>query len=129
LENLLRETAPGTSQTFCRGQPENEGGLLTMMRNWASRGDASQVEHGEALCNEIDHETMTNASQPLSAEAGGDWPRKRRVNFAIQDLQAVAMDGGEPDDPCVGLTPVAHGASVDCYYAALREGPIYPRVV
>jgi hypothetical protein len=119
LENLLRETAPGISETFCRGQAESDGGLLDMMRNWVSRGDASQVEHGEALCDEAGDEEVTDAAQ------GGDWPRTRGVNFAIQGLQAVAIGGGTTDDRCVGLKPVAHGDPVDCYYAVLREGPFF----
>ncbi len=120
LENLLRETAPGISETFCRAQPDGADSLLQRMRDWVSRGDAPRVDHGEALCVE---DEVAKMSEPPAE--GGDWPRTRGVNFAIQGLRAVAPGGGKPDDRCVGLTSVAHGDLVDCYYAVLREGPYF----
>ena len=120
LDNLLRETAPGISETFCRAQPNGAGNLLKRVRDWVSRGDASRVDHGEALCDE---DKM--AASPEASPEGGDWPRTRGVNFAIQGLHALSPRGGKPDDRCVGLRPVAQGDPVDCYYAVLREGPYF----
>ncbi|QYX56321.1 hypothetical protein K1T73_14870 [Roseovarius sp. SCSIO 43702] len=120
LDNLLRESAPGISETFCR-TPENESsGVLRRLRDWVSRGDETQVGHGEALCDEA---KLPQSPDPTAE--GGDWPATRTVNFAIQGLRAVVPGGGTPDDRCVGLKPVLQGDPVDCYYAVLREGPYF----
>ena len=120
LDNLLRETAPGISETFCRTPETDSGGLLKILRDWVSRGDETQVGHGEVLC---DAEKLLNSPDPTGE--GGDWPATRSVNFAVQGLRAVAPGGGQPDDRCIGLKPVEQGDPVDCYFAVLREGPYF----
>lgn len=124
LENLLRENAPDISQTFCRAPSGGTDGLLALVRDWVGWGDASRVDHGEALCRENRADAAASPSAESQGEAG-DWPRTRGVNFALQGLRAVAPGGGAADDRCVGLKPVGPGESVDCYYAALREGPYF----
>ena len=120
LDNLLRESAPGISETFCRTPEHESGGLLKVLRDWVSRGQETQVGHGEALCD-----AAKLSQSPDPAGAGGDWPATRSVNFAIQGLRAVVPGGGKPDDRCVGLRPVLQGDPVECYYAVLREGPYF----
>ncbi|MFP7571404.1 hypothetical protein [Marivita sp. S2033] len=127
LDNLLREDAPGISKTFCRIEPTDKGTLLNTLRSWVARGDSDRVAHGEALCEETTGGDKEDAGEQTdeSADEGGDWPRTRGVNFAIQGLRAVTPEGGIADDRCVGLRPVTHGDPVDCYYAVLREGPYF----
>lgn len=120
LDNLLRESAPGISKTFCRKLGKQGYSLLELVRDWVSLGDAKQEEHGEALCDEA---KMLDDPDPKSE--GGDWPRTRGVNFAIQGLRAVDPNGGEPNKSCLGLKAVEPGSYVDCFYAVLREGPYF----
>lgn len=125
LDNLLREAAPGISETFCRKQPDGADSLLTKLRDWVSWGHKARVDHGEATCD-----ASKTAESPEPAPEGGDWPRTRSVNFAIQGLRAVAnphdkQADGRPDDRCIGLAPVVQGDPVECFYAVLREGPYF----
>ena len=120
LDNLLRHEAPGISETFCRSTPDGADNLFKTLRDWVAWGDASRVKHGEALC-----EAGSAAQSPGAAPEGGDWPRTRGVNFAIQGLRAVNVNGSQADDRCVSLAPVEQGSPVDCYYAVEREGPYF----
>lgn len=120
LDNLLRHEAPGISETFCRSTPDGADNLFKTLRDWVAWGDASRVKHGEALC-----EAGSAAQSPGAAPEGGDWPRTRGVNFAIQGLRAVNINGSQADNRCVGLAPVKQGWPVDCYYAVEREGPYF----
>ena len=123
LTNLLGE-APGLSETFCRQAGLNEASPFSLgrayhrLRNWVREGAQSAVDHGEAMCPE--------GSASLSPGVGeGEWPVSRGLNFAIQGLNAVALDGGEAPRACKGLAAIARDESIDCYYRVEREGPFF----
>ncbi len=123
LTNLLRETNPGFSETFCRQGEGNRDGFFRSIRNWVSQGPDDSVAHGEAACVTGSAARQTTDGAPDE----GNWPRTRGLNFAIQGLTAVneagEQDGIEP--ACTGLAAVAPGEAIDCYYQIDREGPYF----
>lgn len=121
VQNLLRPAAPDISQTFCSlpiAAPV--GRAYQRLRAWVSQGDTSQRDHGEVLCDET-------LSHP--AEAAGDWPASRGLDFAVQGLTAIGIENGQiaprPHPACIGMRAIPTGASIDCYYRIDQEGPFF----
>ena len=131
VTNLLREERPGVSETFCRDGALPGDGMARDLRDAVSQGPEDRVRHGEALCRD------TSVGQdPEAAEPGDtDWPRTRLLNFAVQGLVAVRDPAAQTEVEtaraerelrvCRGLTAIAPGQSVMCFYEVDRVGPYF----
>ncbi|SMF60887.1 hypothetical protein SAMN02982989_1133 [Xaviernesmea oryzae] len=116
LTNLLRPAAPNFSGNFCGTSNNPSDASYETLRAAVSQSqDQSQSSHGEVGC--------LNGNTPASAQDPTDWPASRGLNFAVQGLAAFNPQGGPLNPECLGLTAVAVGRSIDCYYKILREGP------
>lgn len=115
MTNLLIEHQPGLSADFCRIDRTQGAGATTPRPAVSTNATAT---HGPALCPQLGR---GDAGQ----DEGGDWPRTRGMNFAVQGLLAFDPAGGQPDPACLGLTALLPGQSGDCYYRIEREGPFF----
>ncbi|WP_347140545.1 hypothetical protein [Paracoccus sp. SSK6] len=128
VQNLLAPEVPGDppardlSRDFCPDGDDPVGAHI-------SRGSASMVEHGEALC-EDPAPAAADPSEPGDATVGGDpvfhggdWPRTRSLNLLAEGLMPLALPGqASPDPACLGLDAVAPQGEFRCLYEVIQEG-------
>ena len=141
LTNLLRPVAPVLSQNFCGNSKTPSDASPRELRHAVSQStDESVARHDEVTCRNRDAfvenglfkpgSTQALSDWPASRNTSGaenpyDWPASRGLNFAVQGLTAFAPKKGKLDPACLGLAAIEPGASVDCYYKILREGPYF----
>lgn len=129
IQNLLRPEQPSLSGTFCR-QPRATPPLQGVweafgaLRSWVSEGSEDQVRHGEADCLAEKVERDEQAAGVDKDEA--DWPRTRRLAFAIQGLTALPAEAGKEADPrCLGLKGIEPNETILCAYKVDTEGTYF----
>ncbi|WP_207101953.1 hypothetical protein [Paracoccus shandongensis] len=117
VQNLLAPEVPGNppartlSRDFCPGGEDPVGAHI-------SRGPASMVDHGEALCR--DRAPSADGGAILE---GGDWPRTRTLNLLAEGLMPLALPGQDAPDPaCLGLDAVPPQGEFRCLYEVVQEG-------
>jgi hypothetical protein len=115
VTNYLREDdAPDLSRDWCRGRPTADAGFEAP-RPGVSRGNDGLVGHGEVLCPDRD---------PDGAREPPYWPRTRGVNFVVQGLTLLPVNGAV-DGACRGLDAAAPGKSFVCRYRIDQEGTYF----
>jgi manganese oxidase len=119
VTNYLRpDNAPDLSRDWCRGRPTGDAGFEAP-RPGVSRGDDTLVDHGEALCPDRDPDGAATET-----EGAPGWPRTRGVNFVVQGLTLLPVDGAV-HDACRGLDAAAPGGSFVCRYRIDQEGTYF----
>ena len=138
LTNLLwgdtaPATAPGLSESFCRGAGRADINTTTI-RALVAEGPAGGVagEMGLTVCDEgtvAQSPGLVAEELPLTLGSGADWPLTRGVNLVFQGLTPVAADGTEGGDglphACLGIGAIPPGETVDCYWRADQEGTFF----
>lgn len=118
VENLLKpEAAPDFSSDFCKTAPRDDG--AAKLKPAVSTGDASQLDHREVTC------PAPSAKDEIGAETSelSDWPATRGVNFVVQGLMPLSLDGRPPRGACMGFDAARPGEHFECLYRVTVEGP------
>lgn len=118
---LYQPQSPDFSRDFCKGRPTLDSNAESV-RPELSRGARSLVRHGEATCPEPD--TPEDEPEILSLPEAPDWPNTRGVNFLLQGLTPLPIDG-DIHPGCIGSGSVAPGGSFLCKYKLQREGTYF----
>ena len=117
VTNYMAEPVPDFSANFC-GNPGTSDPRRAAVRAGVSTGDEIAQRHGEVAC-------ATNARPDATRAALPDWPRTRGVNFTVQGLHPLPIDGQEPHRACLGLASVPPGESFECLYDVALESTYF----
>ena len=120
---LYQPQSPDFSRDFCNAPPTLDSNSEAV-RPHVSRGASSLVSHGEASCLDGAASGEEAGAEPLSLPAAPDWPNTRGVNFLVQGLTPLKIDG-TIHPGCIGSGSVPPGDSFLCKYKLEREGTYF----
>lgn len=118
---LLEPDAPDFSKNFCKATPTTDTNAEAV-RPHVSRGDASLLRHGEVACPTSDALEAEEPAQVFPIPT--DWPQTRGVNFVMQGLTPLPIDG-EIHPACIGTGSVHPDDSFLCKYKLHQEGTYF----
>ncbi|MGB3313853.1 MAG: hypothetical protein WBB85_05540, partial [Albidovulum sp.] len=129
---LFEPEAPDFSKNFCKATPTKDSKATPTkdsnaeaVRPHLSRGDSALLRHHEVSCLEKDAvEAAADNHPPSIFPEPTDWPRTRGVNFVVQGLTPLPIDGNI-HPACIGTGSVAPDESFLCKYKLHQEGTYF----
>ncbi len=121
---LYEPDAPDFSKNFCKAAPTKDSNAEAV-RPHVSRGESSELRHHEVACLANDAvDAEAEAHPPSIFPEPTDWPRTRGVNFVVQGLTPLAIDG-TIHPACIGTSSAAPDDSFLCKYKLHQEGTYF----
>ena len=117
IQNLLREKAPGVSETFCRHEVEDgrQVSRNTLRGNVTDEGSL-RSHVGKPLCN---RSAANGEPRPVVEGGSADWPYTRNLSFAVPGASLIyeSVPGA-----CRGMNALKPNQSAICQYQLKTEG-------
>ncbi|WCR11944.1 hypothetical protein JHW45_06190 [Paracoccus stylophorae] len=121
---LFEPEAPDFSKNFCKAALTQDSNAEAV-RPHVSRGDKGALRHHEVACLAADDaETEAGDHEQTIFPEPTDWPRTRGVNFVVQGLTPLPIDGAI-HPACIGTGSASPDESFLCKYKLHQEGTYF----